>query len=115
MRMPMGTCDFSVRPYSYDDWPNDFELKNFTLAEEDVKMKVSLAGAPDIRRGKGRGGAPAGVSPCALLSPPPSLFLCARAEDPGDGRVESLPFHQTLETLRRKEHPARISSEAAAC
>lgn len=50
----MACSDFSVRPYSYDDVPYDYELKHFSLVDEDVKMKVgkppvpvtSLAGAP---------------------------------------------------------------------
>lgn len=42
VRLPMASCDFSVRPYSYAEWPNDFELKNFSLAEEDIKMKIPL-------------------------------------------------------------------------
>ncbi|NWS47723.1 GLCM Glucosylceramidase, partial [Probosciger aterrimus] len=40
IRLPMACSDFSVRPYSYDDGPDDYELKHFRLAEEDVKMKV---------------------------------------------------------------------------
>ncbi|ETE59934.1 Glucosylceramidase, partial [Ophiophagus hannah] len=39
VRMPMASCDFSVRPYSYDDFPYDYELKNFSLVAEDVLMK----------------------------------------------------------------------------
>ncbi|XP_053133307.1 lysosomal acid glucosylceramidase-like [Hemicordylus capensis] len=42
LRMPMSSCDFSVRPYSYDDWPYDYELKNFSLVDEDIKMKIPL-------------------------------------------------------------------------
>ncbi|NXT18204.1 GLCM Glucosylceramidase, partial [Syrrhaptes paradoxus] len=40
VRLPMGCSDFSVRPYTYDDVPHDYELEHFMLAEEDVKMKV---------------------------------------------------------------------------
>lgn len=40
IRVPMACSDFSVRPYSYDDVPNDYELKHFRLVDEDVKMKV---------------------------------------------------------------------------
>lgn len=40
VRLPMACSDFSTRPYSYDDVPNDYELKHFRLAEEDVTMKV---------------------------------------------------------------------------
>ncbi|XP_039558168.1 lysosomal acid glucosylceramidase-like isoform X4 [Passer montanus] len=42
IRVPMACSDFSVRPYSYDDVPNDHELKHFRLADEDVKMKIPL-------------------------------------------------------------------------
>uniref|UniRef100_A0A8C4XJX2 Glucosylceramidase n=1 Tax=Falco tinnunculus TaxID=100819 RepID=A0A8C4XJX2_FALTI len=42
VRLPMACSDFSVRPYSYDDVPHDYELKHFRLAEEDVKMKIPL-------------------------------------------------------------------------
>ncbi|NXU56804.1 GLCM Glucosylceramidase, partial [Turnix velox] len=40
IRIPMACSDFSTRPYSYDDASDDYELKHFKLAEEDVKMKV---------------------------------------------------------------------------
>lgn len=40
VRLPMACSDFSMRPYSYDDVADDYELKHFKLAEEDVKMKV---------------------------------------------------------------------------
>ncbi|VDN06504.1 unnamed protein product [Thelazia callipaeda] len=39
-RVPMASCDFSTRVYSYDDIPNDFTLSNFSLAEEDMKFKI---------------------------------------------------------------------------
>uniref|UniRef100_A0A663N5U3 Glucosylceramidase n=1 Tax=Athene cunicularia TaxID=194338 RepID=A0A663N5U3_ATHCN len=42
IRIPMACSDFSVRPYSYDDVPHDYELTHFRLAEEDVKMKIPL-------------------------------------------------------------------------
>ncbi|XP_068024979.1 lysosomal acid glucosylceramidase-like isoform X3 [Melanerpes formicivorus] len=42
LRLPMACSDFSTRPYSYDDVPQDFELKHFRLAEEDLKMKIPL-------------------------------------------------------------------------
>lgn len=38
----MASCDFSIRVYTYDDTPDDFELQNFNLPEEDVKLKVGL-------------------------------------------------------------------------
>ncbi|XP_046398441.1 lysosomal acid glucosylceramidase-like [Ischnura elegans] len=41
-RTNIGGCDFSTRPYSYDDEgaPSDPELKHFQLAEEDTKYKI---------------------------------------------------------------------------
>ena len=39
-RIPMASCDFSPRIYSYADTPNDFDLEHFALADEDHKYKV---------------------------------------------------------------------------
>lgn len=40
VRVPMASCDFSTRLYTYADTPGDYELQNFTLSEEDIHMKV---------------------------------------------------------------------------
>ena len=40
-RIPMAGCDFSSRKYTYDDGPEDFDLKNFKLTDEDLKFKVN--------------------------------------------------------------------------
>ena len=39
-RVPMASCDFSTHIYSYDDVDGDFELKNFKLTDEDLKLKI---------------------------------------------------------------------------
>lgn len=39
-RIPMASCDFSRRVYSYDDSAGDLTLSKFTLAEEDVLYKI---------------------------------------------------------------------------
>ncbi|XP_075534862.1 lysosomal acid glucosylceramidase-like [Dermacentor variabilis] len=39
-RIPLASCDFSARKYTYDDTPGDFELTNFTLAPEDFDVKI---------------------------------------------------------------------------
>lgn len=39
-RIPLASCDFSARKYTYDDTPGDFELNNFTLAPEDLDLKI---------------------------------------------------------------------------
>lgn len=50
IRVPMGCSDFSTRPYSYDDVPDDFELRHFALRDEDTKLKArrgDVEGATD--------------------------------------------------------------------
>ncbi|CAM5132289.1 unnamed protein product [Natator depressus] len=42
VRVPMASCDFSVRLYTYDDSEGDFELRNFSLTEEDTKLKIPI-------------------------------------------------------------------------
>ncbi|XP_029959147.1 lysosomal acid glucosylceramidase [Salarias fasciatus] len=42
VRVPMASCDFSTRLYTYADRPGDYGLDNFTLAAEDVNMKIPL-------------------------------------------------------------------------
>lgn len=41
-RVPIGGCDFSVRPYTYDDHNNDIKLQRFALADEDLKYKIPI-------------------------------------------------------------------------
>jgi len=41
VRVPVASCDFSTRLYTYADTPGDYDLQNFTLAKEDIHMKVS--------------------------------------------------------------------------
>ncbi|KAG9345415.1 hypothetical protein JZ751_009962 [Albula glossodonta] len=42
VRVPMASCDFSTRLYTYADTPGDYQLDNFTLAPEDINMKIPL-------------------------------------------------------------------------
>ncbi|XP_026172352.1 lysosomal acid glucosylceramidase isoform X1 [Mastacembelus armatus] len=42
VRVPMASCDFSTRLYTYADTPEDYNLDNFTLAPEDINMKIPL-------------------------------------------------------------------------
>lgn len=42
VRVPMASCDFSTRLYTYADTPGDYDLDNFSLAPEDVHMKIPL-------------------------------------------------------------------------
>ncbi|XP_072167356.1 lysosomal acid glucosylceramidase-like [Diadema setosum] len=41
-RVPMASCDFSTREYSYADTPDDFELETFALVEEDIVYKIPM-------------------------------------------------------------------------
>lgn len=42
VRVPMASCDFSTRLYTYADTHGDYSLDNFTLAPEDINMKIPL-------------------------------------------------------------------------
>ena len=39
-RVPIASTDFSTHKYSYLDTENDFELKTFSLTDEDKEYKV---------------------------------------------------------------------------
>ncbi|CAJ0929217.1 unnamed protein product, partial [Mesorhabditis belari] len=39
-RVPMASCDFSTREYSYADVAGDFDLVNFNLTQEDFQLKI---------------------------------------------------------------------------
>jgi len=39
-RIVISSCDFSTHIYSYDDYPNDFDLVNFSLTVEDLEYKI---------------------------------------------------------------------------
>lgn len=41
-RVPVGACDFSPRPYTLDDYDNDFTLEHFALQPEDTDFKVLI-------------------------------------------------------------------------
>lgn len=44
-RIPMGSCDFSVKQYSFDDVPGDYNLSHFdTGVEEDAEQRVREGG-----------------------------------------------------------------------
>lgn len=41
-RVPLGACDFSPRPYTYDDVDDDRNLDYFSLQPEDLDYKVTI-------------------------------------------------------------------------
>jgi len=42
VRVPMASCDYSTRQYTYLDKPDDFNLTSFALAKEDMGLKIPL-------------------------------------------------------------------------
>ncbi|XP_062848589.1 lysosomal acid glucosylceramidase [Trichomycterus rosablanca] len=42
VRVPMASCDFSTRLYTYADLAGDYSLLNFSLAKEDTDMKIPI-------------------------------------------------------------------------
>ncbi|KAM3910014.1 LOW QUALITY PROTEIN: lysosomal acid glucosylceramidase-like [Leptodactylus fuscus] len=42
LRVPMASCDFSIRVYTYLDTKGDFALETFSLQEEDLRLKIPL-------------------------------------------------------------------------
>ncbi|KGL80274.1 Glucosylceramidase, partial [Tinamus guttatus] len=75
LRMPLGCSDFSERPYSYADVPNDYELRHFQLAEEDTRMKVSVAEGPRGGTGSCGGLAARGAGAERVPGCPPQIPL----------------------------------------
>jgi len=42
IRVPIASCDYSTREYTYLDTPNDYNLSTFALAKEDLMYKIPL-------------------------------------------------------------------------
>ena len=42
VRTTIAGSDFSTRPYTYDDYEDDYNLTHFSLVDEDVKFRVSV-------------------------------------------------------------------------
>uniref|UniRef100_H2YNM8 Glucosylceramidase n=1 Tax=Ciona savignyi TaxID=51511 RepID=H2YNM8_CIOSA len=42
VRVPIASCDYSTREYTYLDTPGDFNLTTFALAKEDVQYKIPI-------------------------------------------------------------------------
>lgn len=52
-RVPIASCDFSTREYSYLDTPNDFNLTTFGLVDEDETAKIPyILAAQQLTGGK---------------------------------------------------------------
>ncbi|KAI6181299.1 Glucosylceramidase [Aphelenchoides besseyi] len=51
-RVPMASTDFSTHAYTYCDVEDDFELKNFALTDEDLKLKIPFIKMAEKVRGQ---------------------------------------------------------------
>src|SRR5699024_10153003 len=51
-RIPVGGTDFSVRPYTYDDVPNDESLSKFALQPADLIRKIPFIKMAEKEAGK---------------------------------------------------------------
>lgn len=51
--MPIGSSDFALKYYSFDDFPGDFAMEHFTIANDEQTliplMKDALAQKPDLK------------------------------------------------------------------
>ena len=52
-RMPIGSSDFALKYYSFDDYPGDFAMEHFSIANDELTliplMKDALAQNPDLK------------------------------------------------------------------
>jgi len=52
-RMPIGSSDFALKYYSFDDYPGDFAMEHFSIANDEQTliplMKDALAQNPDLK------------------------------------------------------------------
>ncbi|KAJ6657020.1 hypothetical protein lerEdw1_003021 [Lerista edwardsae] len=83
IRVPMASCDFSTRTYSYADWPDDFALRNFSLVDEDVMMKIPL-----IHRAKAMAKKPISLYASPWTSP---IWMKTNEDWKGKGSLKGEP------------------------
>uniref|UniRef100_H2R8L1 Glucosylceramidase n=1 Tax=Pan troglodytes TaxID=9598 RepID=H2R8L1_PANTR len=89
--VPMASCDFSICTYTYADTPDDFQLHNFSLPEEDTKLKVGILAFSALQLAQ---------RPVSLLASPWSspTRLKTRGAGNGKGSLKGQPrdiYHQT--------------------
>lgn len=52
-RMPIGSSDFALKYYSFDDWPGDFAMEHFSIANDEQTLipliKDALSQNPDLK------------------------------------------------------------------
>ncbi|KAG9461687.1 hypothetical protein GDO78_016003, partial [Eleutherodactylus coqui] len=83
LRVPMASCDFSTRIYTYLDEDGDFELKTFSIQEEDLKLKI-----PVIQRAKALSSQPLALFASPWTAPP---WMKTNGKITGKGTLKGSP------------------------
>ncbi|KAA8591650.1 hypothetical protein FQN60_017024, partial [Etheostoma spectabile] len=84
VRVPMASCDFSTRLYTYADTPGDYNLDNFTLAPEDIKMKIPL-----LQRAQALSPRPLSLLASAWSAP---AWMKTNGNEPSAGQITNYSF-----------------------
>ncbi|XP_071988396.1 lysosomal acid glucosylceramidase isoform X2 [Engystomops pustulosus] len=90
LRVPMASCDFSIRIYTYLDQDGDFSLQNFSLQEEDLRLKIPL-----IQRAKALSPRPISLFASPWTAPP---WMKTNGKITGKGTLKGSPgdrYHKT--------------------
>ncbi|XP_075704751.1 lysosomal acid glucosylceramidase-like [Rhinoderma darwinii] len=90
LRVPMASCDFSTRIYTYLDSPGDFELESFSLQEEDLKLKIPL-----IKKAQALSNRPISLFASPWTAPP---WMKTNGKITGKGTLRGSPgdqYHKT--------------------
>ncbi|XP_060777704.1 lysosomal acid glucosylceramidase isoform X3 [Neoarius graeffei] len=90
VRVPIGSCDFSTRLYTYADSPDDYSLLNFSLAEEDTHMKIPL-----LQRAQALSARPLSLFASAWTSP---AWLKTNGALTGKGSLKGMPGGKEYKT-----------------
>ncbi|XP_069805825.1 lysosomal acid glucosylceramidase [Dendropsophus ebraccatus] len=83
LRVPMASCDFSVRIYTYLDGDGDFTLETFSLQEEDEKLKI-----PVIQKAKALSSRPISLFASPWTAPP---WMKTNGKITGKGTLKGSP------------------------
>lgn len=98
MRMPLGANDYSVDWYSFDETPGDYEMENFSIARDRLRLipyiKEALSINPEIK---------VWASPWG----PPSWM---KTNNYYAGRIPLTPEEQEARRIEREESQARQAS-----
>ncbi|XP_073464899.1 lysosomal acid glucosylceramidase isoform X3 [Aquarana catesbeiana] len=90
LRVPMASCDFSTRIYTYLDKEGDFSLESFNLQVEDIKLKI-----PIIHKAKSLSKRPISLFGSPWTAPP---WMKTNGDIRGKGTLKGSPGDQYYKT-----------------